>query len=277
VGSAHAIKGGASCLTCHSFHGDAVSKSPQQDAKLRQPPKEICESCHNQAGATKQANKEIYAGTNSAASSQHADQGVQCVDCHMGAVGQRMSRTVPKSTDNPTNGGGEAAYDVSFHGTATVLPLGSIPPSDLDVRGNCEVCHADQRTMTTGTTAPPKTLAELRDYVTKIQDSTKAAISQIQSRAKTNKSTDGKTVAQLSTGQSNLNVILIDGSIGVHNSRITPNGKVSPQGGIADCLRLANLWVELACRQTGAQCTGTPYNAITGPITEPNPAVCLSN
>jgi len=277
VGGAHAVKGGASCMTCHSFHGDAVSKSPQQDAKLRQPPKEMCETCHSQAGATKQANKEIYTGTNSVASSQHADQGVQCVDCHMGAVGQRMSKTVPKSTDNQKNGGGEAAYDVSFHGTAIVLPLGSNPPSDLDVRGNCQVCHADLRTMSTGTTAPPKTAVQLREYVNKIQDATKAAITQIQSRAKTNKNSDSKTVAQLSNAQSNLNIILIDGSMGVHNSRVALNGKVSPQGGIADCLRLANLWVELACRQTGAQCTGPAFNKITGPITEPSPAICLTN
>jgi hypothetical protein len=277
VSSAHASKGGASCLTCHSFHGDAVVKDPQQQSKLRQPPKELCESCHNQAGTTKQPNREIYAGTNSSASSQHADQDVQCVDCHMGAVGQRMTKTVPQSTDNPKNGGGEAGYDVSFHGTTMALPPSSNPPSDLDMRGNCEVCHTDQRKMNTGTTAKPKTPAQLREYVNKIQDSTKVAVTQIQGRAKTNKNTDGKTAVQLSNAQSNLNMILIDGSMGVHNSRVAPNGKVSPQGGIADCLRLANLWVELACRQTGAQCTGVPYNKITGPITEPNPAVCLAN
>src|SRR5262249_55057565 len=86
--SAHATKAGASCMTCHSFHGDAISKTAQQDARLRQPPQVLCESCHNKAGVTKQPNKEMYAGGQNLPSSQHADQGVQCMDCHMGAVAQ---------------------------------------------------------------------------------------------------------------------------------------------------------------------------------------------
>jgi hypothetical protein len=81
----------------------------------------------------------------------------------------------------------------------------------------------------------------------------------------------------LGNAQANLNMILVDRSMGVHNSRITPNGKVTPQGGIAECLRLANIWVELACRRLGANCTGTPFNKIDGAVPEPNPAVCLAN
>src|SRR5262249_32043374 len=68
-------------------------------------PKELCESCHSQSGTTKQPNREMYAGGPGLASSQHADQGVECVDCHMGAVGQRMTATTA----------GKAAFDVSFH------------------------------------------------------------------------------------------------------------------------------------------------------------------
>src|SRR5262249_56442619 len=78
----------------------------QQQPKLRQPVKELCESCHSQSGTTKQPNREMYAGGPALASSQHADQGVECVDCHMGAVGQRMTATTA----------GKAAFDVSFHG-----------------------------------------------------------------------------------------------------------------------------------------------------------------
>ena len=70
------------------------------------------------------------------------------------------------------------------------------------------------------------------------------------------KSKDAKTILQLNSAQANLNTILMDGSMGVHNSRVSTKGTVSPQGGIADCLRLANIWVELACRQPGANCTG---------------------
>jgi Cytochrome c554 and c-prime len=114
MGSAHATKGGASCMTCHSFHGDAISKAAQQDARLRQPPTELCEACHNKAGVTKQPNKEMYEGGQNLPSSQHAVQGVRCMDCHMGAVGQRMTKTVPQPTDNKQNGGGEAALTCRF-------------------------------------------------------------------------------------------------------------------------------------------------------------------
>jgi hypothetical protein len=252
-------------MTCHAFHGDAVSKDPQQQSKLRQPPKELCESCHSQSGTTKQPNREMYAGGPGLASSQHADQGVECVDCHMGAVGQRMTATTA----------GKAAFDVSFHGM-WIAYSGNPPTTLADARGNCEVCHTDQRIMTNGTKPPPKTAAQLLDYVRKIQDSTKAAVTKIQNRAGTNKSKDSKTILQLNNAQANLNTILMDGSMGVHNSRVTPNGTVSPQGGIAECLRLANIWVELACRQPGANCTGAIFNPVRGQVAEPNPPVCLT-
>jgi len=264
---AHVTKAGASCLTCHALHGDAVSKDPQQESKLRQPTKDLCESCHNQTGLSKQPNKEMYVGGGNIASSQHADQDVQCSDCHMGSVGQRMTKT----------SAGPAAFDVSFHGTSIVLPVPSNQPFPLfETRGNCDVCHTDQWVMSNGTKPPKKTHQELIEYVRRIQEWTKSSVTQIQSRGGTNRSKDPKTVLQLSNAQANLNMILVDGSMGFHNSRVSLNGNVSPQGGFADCLRLANLWVELACRQSGANCTGTPFNPITGPITEPNAPVCLS-
>ena len=144
-----------------------------------------------------------------------------------------------------------------------------------DARGSCEVCHIDRRVMTNGTTPPAKTAPQLLDYVRKIQDSTKTAVSKIQARAGTNKSKGAKTILQLNNAQANLNTILMDGSMGVHNSRITPKGIVSPHGGIADCLRLANIWVELACRQQGANCTGPIFNPVGAQVTEPSPPVCL--
>jgi formate-dependent nitrite reductase cytochrome c552 subunit len=265
VNGPHATKAGASCMTCHTVHGDAVSKEPQAQSKLRQPVKELCESCHAQGGTAKQPNKEMYAGGPNLASSQHADQGVECVDCHMGAVGQRMSATTAS----------KAAYDVSFHGMS-IAYAGNPPATGPDVRGSCENCHSDQHIMVTGTKPPQKTAAQLLDYVRKIQDSTKSAVTKIQSRAGTNKSKDAKTVLQLNSAQANLNTILMDGSMGVHNSRVSTKGTVSPQGGIADCLRLANIWVELACRQPGANCTGPIFNPVSKQVAEPNPAVCLT-
>jgi cytochrome c554/c'-like protein len=264
VNGPHGTKAGASCLTCHSFHGDAVSKDPQQQSKLRQPPKELCESCHSLGGMARQPNREMYTGGTSLASSQHADQGVECVDCHMGAVGQRMTATTA----------GKAAFDVSFHGM-WIAYAGNLPATLPDARGSCEVCHTDRRVMANGTQPPPKTALELLDYVRNIQGSTKGDITKIQSRMASNKSKDSKTILQLNSAQANLNVIHMDGSMGVHNSRVTPNGTVSPQGGIAECLRLANLWAELACRQPGADCTGAIFNPISGQVAEPSPPVCL--
>ena len=272
VASAHAVKEGASCMTCHSFHGDAVSKDPQQASKLRQPPKELCESCHRVGGLAKQPNMEMYSGApNLAASSQHADQGVQCADCHMGAVGQRVTKT----KDGPT--ASAAAFDVSFHGTSIIPASPGTPPSGLfDARGNCEVCHTDQRVMANGTVPPKKTSAELLDFVSKITNAMRLAVNQIQARSTSNKNTDAKTALQLSNARANINMILLDGSMGFHNSRVSQNGDVSQEGGIGDCLRLANLWVELSCRSDGASCTGESFNPISGPIPEPSPPVCLT-
>jgi len=130
--------------------------------------------------------------------------------------------------------------------------------------------------MSNGTTPPYKTAAELLDYVRKIQDWTKTAVMKMQARAGTNKSTDPKTILQLNNAQANLNAILMDGSMGVHNSRVSQNNVVSPQGGIEACLRIANIWVELACRQPGASCTGDIFNPVDAQVAEPNPAVCLT-
>jgi len=193
----------------------------------------------------------------------------------MGAVGQRMTKTAA----------GPAAFDVSFHGTSMTLPIvNETAPGQpnaalglADVRGNCEVCHTGKHVMATGTEPPPKTAQELVDYVHKIKTSLKTAIDKIESRVKSNKSQADKTNVQLSNAQANLRMILLDGSMGVHNSRIDPNtGIVAHFGDIGECLRLANLWAELACRDPAAQCAGDPFNQVSGPITDPNPSVCLA-
>src|SRR5262249_37199859 len=83
IGSAHATKTGASCMTCHSFHGDAVEKEPQQQAKLRQPVKELCETCHTASKTSQRPNVEMYAGAEQQgfpefSVSLHGKQNVQC-------------------------------------------------------------------------------------------------------------------------------------------------------------------------------------------------------
>jgi mono/diheme cytochrome c family protein len=192
----------------------------------------------------------------------------------MGAVGQRMTKT----------SAGPAAFDVSFHGTSMTLPVvdetaPGQPGAGLglaDVRGNCEVCHGGKHVMANGTETPPKTAQELVDYLHKIKASLKTAVDKIENRVKSNVSQADKTNGQLSNAQANLRMILLDGSMGAHNSRVDKNGLVSHGGGVGECLRLANLWVELACRDAAAHCTGEPYIPVAGPIADPNPAVCLA-
>src|SRR5262245_65322602 len=122
----------------------------------------------------------------------------------MGAVGQRMTATTA----------GKAAFDVSFHGMW--IAYSDNPPATLtDARGNCEVCHTDQRIMTNGTKPPPKTAVELLDYVRKIQESTKAAVTTIQNRALTNKSKESRAVLQLNNAKANLNTMIITTSMSV--------------------------------------------------------------
>jgi hypothetical protein len=179
---------------------------------------------------------------------------------------------------------GPAAFDVSFHGTSITLPVinesAPSPPNAglglADVRGSCEGCHTGKHIMPNGTESPPKTAQELLDYVHNIKASMKAAMDKIQGRVKSNKSQADKTNVQLNNAQANLRVILLDGSMGVHNSRIDRFGTVSHGGGMGECLRLANLWVELACRDPAAHCTGEPYIPVSGSITDPNPSACLA-
>ncbi len=57
----------------------------------------------------------------------------------------------------------------------------------FDARGNCEVCHTDQRVMANGTVPPKKTPAELLDFVSKIKNATRLAVNQIQLRSTSNK------------------------------------------------------------------------------------------
>src|SRR5262249_7296684 len=162
----------------------------------------------------------------------------------------------------------------TFHGM-WIAYAGNLPETLPDARGSCEVCHTDRRVMANGTQPPPKSAVELLDYVRKIQGSTKGDVTKIQGRMASNKSKDSKTILQLNNAQANLNVIQMDGSMGVHNSRVPPGGGVSRKGGLAECLRLANLGAELACRQPGADCTGAIFNPVSGQGAEPSPPVCL--
>src|SRR5262249_9270048 len=125
--------------------------------------------------------------------SLHGKQNVQCADCHMGALGQRMTKT----TGGPHSK--MAAFDVSFHGMKIALPTPGNPPFASEARGSCQVCHTDQRIQPGATKpAPPKTPAELFGYVRTIQEEFKKQIDAIEERIKSNKATGATAASYLS-------------------------------------------------------------------------------
>jgi hypothetical protein len=258
--SAHATKGGPSCITCHSFHGEAVNPSKraerQQQSKLRQPVKELCETCHTTALPNQRPNVELYAG------SFHAVVGrVECVDCHMDALGQRMTKTAQ----------GEAAFDVSYHGVK--ITLASIQSSAQVLSGtreSCQGCHTDLRAKPGGSVPPARSADELIQFLQKVQTTTRNDVEVVLKQISQSQRKDDAQVALWhKNAHANLDMILRDGSMGAHSA--TKDGILA--GGAGECLRLAKLWVALACQKAGATCDPKPP-ATTPP---PPPAVCFSS
>ena len=144
---------------------------------------------------------------------------------------------------------------VDVRNTTIIIPTG---PTGVE---GCEVCHTGKQIMADGTVPPPKTAQQLLDHVQKITASMKHAVDIIQGRIKSNQSQADETKVRLGYAQANLRGL--DGSR-VHDFRVTPNGVVGHFGRNGECLRLANLWAELACRDPSAHCAGLIYNPIRG-------------
>jgi len=192
--STHFNKAGMSCLTCHTFHGK------WEGAQLRQKPEEMCVSCHSSAGYAKRGNTEMFAG------SPMAKAGVQCVDCHMAKIGTRSTAT--------SKGGRQ--WDVSSHVFRVATPQMA---KAQGIRSSCDACHEGQGArLASGVQSPPFNIDALMAIVTQRQDDNRKAITEVQKTLAGVKSKKQPEAAALVERANNrLNVVLLDGSLGMHN------------------------------------------------------------
>jgi predicted CXXCH cytochrome family protein len=191
--SAHAHKGGMSCLTCHTFHGKA------EGAQLRQKPEELCATCHSGSGYAKRNNSEMFAG------SPMAKAGVQCVDCHMPKIGYRSDKTA--SSPHP--------WDVSSHTFMVATPA---MEKSQGIRSSCASCHEGQgKKMANGAQAPAFDNNLLDLMLKQKQSMTRTQIDEVEkllAKVPSNKPLARK-LAEEARGK--LNFVLLDGSFGFHN------------------------------------------------------------
>lgn len=107
---------GVTCFSCHDPHGSA------NQASLREPPKDICLSCHGPNTQNGPHDVSIEAHTHHPVGSP----GDQCVACHMPAIEQTI-----------------ANINVSAHTFRFITPSQS---DALRIPNACNLCHADKTT-----------------------------------------------------------------------------------------------------------------------------------
>ncbi len=181
------------CLTCHTFHGKAES------AQLRQKPQELCSGCHAATGYAKRPQAEMFTG------SPMAKAGVQCVDCHMPKIGTRSTAT--------SKGGRQ--WDVSSHVFRVATPQMA---KAQRLRSSCEGCHEGQGVkMASGVQAPPLSTNALIAIMSQRQDDNRKAITEVQKILAGVRSKSPEVAALVERANHRLNVVLFDGSVGMHN------------------------------------------------------------
>jgi len=119
--------------------------------------------------------------------STHAQKGVVCVDCHMSKMANRAGATQRTPKD---------PWDVTAHTMRVVTP------EEADVfkmRSSCDKCHKDADRTTNGA----KLMGARQEVLKKIQE--------VQGKA------TGSKTAATSVANDNLNLVLMDGSVGAHN------------------------------------------------------------
>ncbi|MBI4742759.1 MAG: ammonia-forming cytochrome c nitrite reductase subunit c552 [Betaproteobacteria bacterium] len=192
--STHFNKAGMSCLTCHTFHGQA------EGAQLRQKPEDMCVSCHTNSGYAKRPNGEMF---------QHSPMqkaGVQCVDCHMPRIGYRSDKTAS----------GPHQWDTSSHTFMVALPT---LEKSQGIRSSCAACHEGQgRKMPSGVQAPAFDTHTLDTMLKQKQVMTRTEIDEVEKllvKAAARKAPMAQKLVADARGK--LNFVLLDGSLGFHN------------------------------------------------------------
>lgn len=187
-----------SCLTCHTFHGKA------ENAQLRQKPQELCTGCHTAKGHAHRPQAETFAG------SPMPKAGVQCVDCHMPKIGTRSTAT--------SKGGRQ--WDTSSHVFRVATPQMT---KAQGIRSACEACHEGQgaKKMASGVQAPPFNTDALMAIISQRKSENRKALTEVQKLLAGVKSKNRTVTALVEQANHRLNVVLLDGSLGMHNQERT--------------------------------------------------------
>ena len=197
--SSHFTKTEVTCLTCHTFHGQWA------ESNLRLPREKICTECHTASGLAKRPNGEMFSG------SPMEKAGTTCVDCHMPKIGYRTTatRSVPQH------------WDTTSHTFMAATPLLAL---QYGVRSACDQCHqpGGKSQLTLTTEAAQGMLQGRQDQIRALLDEAQQAIAKAETALKRASRSRGAgraagAGAALGRARDNVNFVLLDGSLGVHN------------------------------------------------------------
>ena len=216
--SAHFNKAGMSCLTCHTFHGQA------EGAQLRQKPEEMCVGCHTNASYAKRGNAEMFEG-----SPMHKA-GVQCVDCHMPKNGYRSDKTAS----------GPHPWDTSAHTFMVALPA---LEKSQGIRSSCATCHEGAGRKMPGGVQAPAWDANTLDTILKQKQTTMRAEIDAVEKLLAKVDTRHAAAAKLADeAHAKMNIVLLDGSLSFHN-------QVKATAYVTQARALAERAVKMAARK----------------------------
>lgn len=216
--SAHFNKAGMSCLTCHTFHGQA------EGAQLRQKPEEMCVGCHTNASYAKRGNAEMFEG-----SPMHKA-GVQCVDCHMPKNGYRSDKTAS----------GPHPWDTSAHTFMVALPA---LERSQGIRSSCATCHEGAGRKMPGGVQAPAWDANTLDTILKQKQTTMRAEIDAVEKLLAKVDTRHAAAAKLADeAHAKMNIVLLDGSLSFHN-------QVKATAYVTQARALAERAVKMAARK----------------------------
>ncbi len=192
--STHFTKTNVTCITCHNPH------KASYDNQLRFARDKLCIECHTEQGIAKSPDKEMFEG------SPMSKAGVTCVDCHMPKMGTR-------TTETPVT---KQHWDVSSHTFIAATPALTL---EYGMRNSCEACHTKGTLKNTTLELTPEAansiLKSRQVEVNAKVDKAQKAISEAEEVLASASPEQAK--ASLYRAKSNVDFVLLDGSVGFHN------------------------------------------------------------
>lgn len=152
---------------------------------------------------SKHPQAEMFAG------SPTAKAGVQCVDCHMAKIGTRSTAT--------SKGGRQLGHLV-----ARLQSSYSANGENPRHRSSCESCHEGKDVkLASGVQAPPLNTDVLMAIMSQRQGENRKAVTEVQRLLTGVKSKKPEAAALAERANNRLNVVLLNGSLGMHNQERT--------------------------------------------------------